>query len=372
MSPKCLVEDRPSASSSSLEASDHDNDDHEEETNEHENDAPSTMKKCSSSKISKPKSPSLGDSEHKTDSESYDNCGSPSASDFTIKPIVSKPKEEDSSKRKKNEAAYPTTVITPHLKRTAAEHEHSAKGSKKRKVSGGGDDADAKKGSGLNRLWNQEDEIAILNGLIEFRSKKGMDPSVDTNAFYEFVKDTIQADVSKNQLMEKIKRLKKKYKINAQKAVGGDHVFAKPHDKITFELAKKIWGTSGYNNKLDKDDGIKCDGTLAQSNGGYKDKGQVVEKNDEDVEMEKNQAEEFWSNHSSLNESLRLMKCMAVSEWIVNTTKRILPLIEKSRVKELEDRWRKLHLEEFALFLHKIELVQEQGKAILDSLKSMD
>ncbi|XP_024924833.3 STOREKEEPER protein isoform X2 [Ziziphus jujuba] len=335
MSPKCLF------------ASDHEDDDE----NELEYDASSTMKKCSfSSKISKPQSPSHGDSEHKTDSES-ESCntyGSPSASDFTIKPIVSKPTSmEDSSKPKMKNKAHPTAE---------PEHEQSVKDSKKRKVS---DDVDAKKGSGLNRLWNQDDEIAILNGMIEYRFKKGSDPNADYNAFYEFVKNTIQANVSKNQLMEKIRRLKKKYKINAQKTLDGDHVFPNPHEKIIFDLGKKIWETSVYDN----DDGIKCNGTLRQSNGGDKDEAEdvVEKKNDENGEMEKNQTEEFWSNHPSLNESLRLMKCVPGSEWIVNATKRILPLIEKSRVKELEDRWSKLHLEEIALYLHKIELIQEQG-----------
>ena len=96
---------------------------------------------------------------------------------------------------------------------------------------------------GTARLWSEADEIAILKGMIEYKSKKGFDPYADSSGFHDFIKKSIHADVSKYQLTEKIRRLKKKYKNNAEKEQNGNApVFSKPHDHKSLELSKKIWG----------------------------------------------------------------------------------------------------------------------------------
>ncbi|KAI4327502.1 hypothetical protein L6164_019952 [Bauhinia variegata] len=66
----------------------------------------------------------------------------------------------------------------------------------------------------FKRLWS---EIAILKVVIEYSAKDGADPSKDPNGFHDFIKKSLHIDISTMQLMDKIRRLKKKYKNNARK-----------------------------------------------------------------------------------------------------------------------------------------------------------
>ncbi|KAI7998234.1 putative transcription factor [Camellia lanceoleosa] len=62
------------------------------------------------------------------------------------------------------------------------------------------------------------------------------------NAFYDFTKKSLHIDVSKTQLFEKVRRLKKKYENNASKSkMEKDRTFSKAHERKMYELSKKIW-----------------------------------------------------------------------------------------------------------------------------------
>ncbi|KAI8012880.1 putative transcription factor [Camellia lanceoleosa] len=62
------------------------------------------------------------------------------------------------------------------------------------------------------------------------------------NVFYDFIKKSLHIDVSKTQLFEKVRRLKKKYENNASKSkMGKDRIFLKAHEQKTYQLSKKIW-----------------------------------------------------------------------------------------------------------------------------------
>ncbi|KAI8020777.1 putative transcription factor [Camellia lanceoleosa] len=62
------------------------------------------------------------------------------------------------------------------------------------------------------------------------------------NVFYDFIKKSLHIDVSKTQLFEKVRRLKKKYENNASKSkMGEDRIFSKAHEQKTYELSKNIW-----------------------------------------------------------------------------------------------------------------------------------
>jgi len=62
----------------------------------------------------------------------------------------------------------------------------------------------AEKKSAVNRLWSEEDEIAILKGLIEFfQANMKKDPSAHQQEFHEFVKKSLRVDVSKTQVTDK-------------------------------------------------------------------------------------------------------------------------------------------------------------------------
>lgn len=123
---------------------------------------------------------SADDSGSDSISESNKTLPSPSASDFTIKPIMSKP-FDDSGKPQKSAAKCnlipaPATNVTAGTKRTS-EDDIEGKESKKKKVSNGQNE-DVRKGSG--RVWSEDDEIAILKGMI-------VDPYTEMGAFDVFI-----------------------------------------------------------------------------------------------------------------------------------------------------------------------------------------
>ncbi|ESQ49587.1 hypothetical protein EUTSA_v10020724mg [Eutrema salsugineum] len=115
----------------------------------------------------------------------------------------------------------------------------------------------------FQRLWTDEDEIELLRGFLDYitthRGSSSHPP--DTAPFYEQIKSKLQLDFNKNQLVEKLRRLKKKYRNVMSKISSGKEVFFKsPHDQSTFEISRKIWNQTGKiigfedNNVMDFDE----------------------------------------------------------------------------------------------------------------------
>ncbi|XP_038988617.1 uncharacterized protein LOC120112801 [Phoenix dactylifera] len=100
----------------------------------------------------------------------------------------------------------------------------------------------------FQKLWTDADEITILQGFLEFTSQRGTTHANyqhDTGPFYDQIKSRLQLEFNKNQLVEKLRRLKKKYRNMVSRiAAGKEFVFKSPHDKATFEIASKIWSPS--------------------------------------------------------------------------------------------------------------------------------
>ncbi|KAL8215059.1 hypothetical protein R6Q57_004508 [Mikania cordata] len=99
----------------------------------------------------------------------------------------------------------------------------------------------------FQRLWTDEDEIELLQGFLDYTIQRGTNGSShhhhDTAAFYDQIKGKLQLDFNKNQLVEKIRRLKKKYRnVLTKISSGKECVFKSPHDQATFDLSCKIWG----------------------------------------------------------------------------------------------------------------------------------
>ncbi|XP_077240529.1 putative transcription factor At5g28040 [Tasmannia lanceolata] len=97
----------------------------------------------------------------------------------------------------------------------------------------------------FQRLWTDEDELGLLQGFLDYTSQR--DPSnssshQDTAPFYDQIKNSLQLDFNKNQLVEKLRRLKKKYRNFVNRISSGkDFSFKNTHDQITFEISRKIW-----------------------------------------------------------------------------------------------------------------------------------
>ncbi|KAG5545485.1 hypothetical protein RHGRI_017846 [Rhododendron griersonianum] len=218
----------PKETAESESSEDEDEDDEEEEV---QNNKPSVQKPTpttTATKTPQPNSPS--DSDSGSDSETRSAQPFPTASDFTIKPIASKPMENPKKPTSKPSAKRPVT-------------ETDEKNGKIKKVKVEEEEEVEKSGGSVNRLWSEDDEIVLLKGMADFQSKKGADPYLLTGEFHEFIKKSLSVEVSRSQLMDKVRRLKKKYEINAgQGEKGADPVFSKPHEHKCFGLSKKVWG----------------------------------------------------------------------------------------------------------------------------------
>ncbi|ONK63039.1 uncharacterized protein A4U43_C07F10760 [Asparagus officinalis] len=110
----------------------------------------------------------------------------------------------------------------------------------------------------FQRLWTDDDEIKILTRFLEFTSSRGTtfaSHQYDTGPFYEQIKNELQLDFNKNQLIEKLRRLKKKYRNTATRMAnhGPDFTFRSPHEKATYDIAKRIW-SAGIKRSRESDD----------------------------------------------------------------------------------------------------------------------
>ncbi|CAI0455838.1 unnamed protein product [Linum tenue] len=182
------------------------------------------------------------DSEHVSDTDS-DSDPRPKSSGVlhNVKPIASQPQP----KAQVHAVPASSSKSTPERKR-ASETEKEAKDAKRQKEVAERDaDSDGKNKHTprvlFQRLWGENDEIVVLNGLIEFAEKKGADPLKDIAAFYDFIKKSVAVDVLPSQLKEKVRKLRAKFKKHAKGENGLDKTFSKAHDQRTFDLSKKIW-----------------------------------------------------------------------------------------------------------------------------------
>ncbi|KAG5126545.1 hypothetical protein JHK82_027380 [Glycine max] len=91
-------------------------------------------------------------------------------------------------------------------------------------------------------LWIDEDEIELLQGFLDYTSQRGFLHHNDIALFYDQIKSKLQLDFNKNQLVEKIRRLKKKYRnIRNKICFGKEFSFNSAHNQATFEILCKIW-----------------------------------------------------------------------------------------------------------------------------------
>ncbi|KHN43212.1 hypothetical protein glysoja_001795 [Glycine soja] len=94
-------------------------------------------------------------------------------------------------------------------------------------------------------------------GFLDYTSQRVSSHDSNTALFYDQIKSKLQLDFNKNQLVEKIRRLKKKYRNVLNKIGSGkEFSFKSAHDQATFEISRKIWSnvTPIGDNSLDDDE----------------------------------------------------------------------------------------------------------------------
>lgn len=112
----------------------------------------------------------------------------------------------------------------------------------------------------FQRLWTDEDEIELLQGFLDYTTQRGSSHHNDTALFYDQIKSKLQLEFNKNQLVEKLRRLKKKYRNVLNKISAGKELsFKSPHDQATFEISRKIWSNLGSTGAAAEDTALDDD-----------------------------------------------------------------------------------------------------------------
>lgn len=368
------MEEPPAASSSEDEESSSDevtssDDEETEEPTKPSSPPPQQTQKPTHSVASTPQSKSFSSEE---DSESE----SDSDRESTPKPIATKPMEETP----KATTTKPRSKVPAKRPNETEESLKDSKRAKKKETDADPDDEDQKKPGEdtkkqlFQRLWSEEDEIAVLKGMIDFTTKKGMDPNQDMNAFHDFIKKSLHVDVTRAQVMDKIRRLKKKYENNLGRGKKGeDRTFSKLHERQAYDLSKKLWGsesTSGVlesaaksNGKARKNQNQRGSSkSLALLKAELNDGAKEGEKMDIDNDKE--------GSLSSAKEKLLFDKSVGMAgleEFVINQG---LDMIGGAKKAELEERWKKLQIAQLQLFVERNDLIKEQTKLMLEAMKS--
>ncbi|CAN4097331.1 unnamed protein product [Withania somnifera] len=93
----------------------------------------------------------------------------------------------------------------------------------------------------FHRIWTEPDEIRFLQGLLNGSSDNLVFPR-DLNVFYTRFSSTMSQPYTKSQLSEKLRRLRKKFRVISSRLVKGlDMSLLSPHDRELYHLSKQLW-----------------------------------------------------------------------------------------------------------------------------------
>ncbi|XP_047324225.1 probable transcription factor At1g11510 [Impatiens glandulifera] len=213
----------------------------------------------------------------------------------------------------------------------------------------------------FQRIWSEEDEIAILNGMIDHGENEGINPAtVDMSSLYDSIRDSIQVQASRSQLTDKVKKLKKKFLTNLEKSYNGiDRTFAKDHDQKCYDLSKKIWGTTAGKVTLNAKVSRNRKGKNAVE--AKAKKSNLEEKKSVPTDMEVDRAAVAPSNVEPFCIGSFLEK--KIEEYASE-------LITGERKLELDSVFRQLQVEEAQVYLHRLDYMRRKTILLLEALGS--
>ncbi|KAL1818778.1 hypothetical protein ACET3Z_013647 [Daucus carota] len=173
----------------------------------------------------------------------------------------------------------------------------------------------------VSRVSTKEDEIALVEGMIEFKETNQGNLSSNMAAFRSFVKDSLSC-------------------IN-----GEDPMSWRPHDYKLFELSKDIWGSEvlGGMKKDNKDD-------------------HVASKKEAESEL-------WWSLYPCLCASLeseanKNFRGTILAKEYVNTALRGL---ETKKAAQLEDEWKSFLVMQQQVYAERMKMIAKQAEAAMNT-----
>ncbi|OWM82784.1 STOREKEEPER protein-like [Punica granatum] len=301
-------------------------------------------------KPQKPVSSSEPESESESDESKGNLAESDSESDCDVTHVAAaKPVEGEGTPKSKK-------LI---LKRPAAEDAattHSKKSNAASRSSRNPGEEGSSKKTPFQRVWSDEDEIAFLEGMIEFWEKRGVDPKLDINSFHEFIKGRLHLAVVPAQLANKIRTCKRKFKNNQARAMNGKGV--RPNDRRAYELSRRLW---------DSEEGIIGENSVPKATKKRKTSTATV------VPMKvkgKDKMAETWHNDASPM-SLCEAELSRILDGHLNgsSLRRGLEHMSDSRKEKMEEEWEKLQLAELQVQANRALMIHEHANLIINAYK---
>ncbi|KAM6570835.1 hypothetical protein CsatA_014915 [Cannabis sativa] len=199
-----------------------------------------------------------------------------------------------------------------------------------------------KKTKNSSRTWNFEDEITLLQGFINYSKSKQQqnNNNVASNDFFLFIRDSLLASIpnlTKRQLSDKFRRLKKKF--NANRSSYPLHPPTHQHDQKVFELSNIIWGHDDHDHDRNHDDKNK-QVTISGS-----------ERSDNDDDDDDDDDEVFLSDEYDIV----ILLPELLEDYLLDHGVRFDWLEEKD-VKKLEENWKKVKVLEHKYVIEKSSL----------------
>ncbi|PKA51521.1 Mediator-associated protein 1 [Apostasia shenzhenica] len=261
--------------------------------------------------------------------------------------------------------------------------------------SGGGDDSRRM----FQKLWTDADEIKVLEGFLEFTSRRGTthaDYQHDTGPFFDEIRPRLKFEFNKNQVAEKLRRLKRKYR-NAAARIGSGRafVFKSPHDRDAYEISRKIWSTTFKRKPKNPDTGAPqpdwSGGAVPAAPSGSEpaklipvlvvesSAGAVQSNTAPDSSALVPQALPSQARGAGVEETMRMglapmfkeLLQFAVGGYAPTMTASPLGFLPPSVAGAEEDeRWRRQRILELEVYLKRIELVEESVRSALEKLRS--
>jgi hypothetical protein len=109
----------------------------------------------------------------------------------------------------------------------------------------------------FQRIWSETDELRFLQGLLGCGAQgQGLAFPRDLNVFYDQFSESMPQPYTRSQLSEKLRRLKKKYRVCAKRmlAQGGTFAFRSAHEGAIYDVARHIWRPAFKPDGSDEDD----------------------------------------------------------------------------------------------------------------------
>ncbi|XP_068663709.1 STOREKEEPER protein-like [Aristolochia californica] len=213
----------------------------------------------------------------------------------------------------------------------------------------------------------EDDETVILMGLLDY-IEKGSDPFTDATGFYNFIEGFLKHHEGSQQLADTVRRLKKRYQSIVSKIKRGKVLLPQEGKRKTiFELSKKIW-SRGREAKID-------DSAIVSSDRKNSKKGQSSRKvldfePKPEIERLVGKSTELVNGHSINNLLVSCWKELQNDNRVgLELMKESLELIEPSKVRILEERWKKIEIAKLDILQKQKDLLQEQVEMVLDALK---